>query len=37
MTEIPGFVKKVIFPITLFFGKLAGKHNKYVDAPEPVK
>ena len=37
MLEIPGFVKKVIFPITLFFGKLTGKHKKFKDAPEPVK
>ena len=37
MKEIPGFVKKVIFPITVFFGKLAGKHKRYIDAPEPVK
>lgn len=35
--EIPGFVKKVIFPIVLLFGKLAGKHKKYADAPEAVK
>lgn len=37
MLEIPGFVKKVVFPITVFFGKLAGKHKRYADAPEPVK
>ena len=37
MTEIPVFVRKVIFPATVFFGKLAGKHKKYADAPEPVK
>lgn len=37
MVEIPGFVKKVIFPITIFFGKLAGKHKKFANAPEPVK
>src|SRR5688572_13281745 len=37
MLEIPGFVKKVIFPLTVFFGKLAGKHKKFADAPEPVK
>ena len=35
MYDIPGFVKKVIFPIALFFGKLQGKHKKYADAPEP--
>lgn len=37
MPEIPSFVKKVIFPITIFFGKLSGKHKKFSDAPEPVK
>jgi quercetin dioxygenase-like cupin family protein len=37
MSEIPSFVKKVIFPITIFFGKLSGKHKKFNDAPEPVK
>lgn len=37
MTDIPGFVKKIIFPVTLFFGKLAGKHKKFADAPDPVK
>lgn len=35
--EVPAFVRKVIFPITVFFGKLAGKHKKYADAPEPVR
>jgi mannose-6-phosphate isomerase-like protein (cupin superfamily) len=37
MYGIPSFVKKVIFPVTLFFGKLAGKHKKFKDAPEPVQ
>ena len=36
MVEIPGFVRKLIFPIILFFGKLAGKHKKFKDAPAPV-
>ncbi|MFN8348731.1 MAG: cupin domain-containing protein [Spirosomataceae bacterium] len=36
MSDIPTFVKKVIFPITLFFGKLAGKHKKFADAPEAI-
>ncbi|MCB0701009.1 MAG: cupin domain-containing protein [Chitinophagaceae bacterium] len=34
--DIPGFVKKVIFPISLFFGKLQGKHKKFANAPEPL-
>lgn len=33
MYGIPGFVKKVIFPVALFFGKLAGKHKRFEDAP----
>ena len=37
MDEIPVFVKKIIFPITLFFGKLSGKHKKFIDAPEPIR
>ena len=37
MSEIPGFVKKVIFPVIVFFGKLFGKYRKFNDAPEAVK
>jgi quercetin dioxygenase-like cupin family protein len=37
MLEIPPFVKKVIFPVTIFLGKLAGKHKKFKDAPDAVK
>ena len=33
---IPTFVKKVIFPIIIFFGKLSGKHKKFADAPNAV-
>lgn len=36
MLSIPGFVKKVIFPIALFFGKLQGKHKKYAGAPKSL-
>lgn len=36
MQEIPAFVKKVIFPVALFLGKLQGKHKKFKDAPMPV-
>ena len=36
MQEIPSFVQKVIFPISLFFGKLSGKHKKFKDAPLPL-
>ncbi len=37
MLEIPAFVKKVIFPIVVFFGKRLGKYKHFADAPEPVK
>lgn len=37
MLGIPAFVRNVIFPISLFFGKLAGKHKKFADAPDAVK
>ncbi len=33
---IPAFVKKVIMPITVFFGKLLGKYAHFKDAPEPL-
>jgi quercetin dioxygenase-like cupin family protein len=35
ITEIPVFVRKVVFPIVVFIGKLLGKYKKYADAPEP--
>lgn len=37
MPEIPSFVKKVVFPITIFVGKLSGQHKKFSDAPQPVQ
>lgn len=33
MLEIPKFVQKIMFPIILFFGNLAGKNKKFADAP----
>lgn len=36
MLDIPGFVKKVIFPMALFVGKLQGKQRKFDGAPEPL-
>jgi quercetin dioxygenase-like cupin family protein len=35
MLVIPTFVKKIIFPIVLFIGKLQGKDRKFKDAPQP--
>jgi quercetin dioxygenase-like cupin family protein len=37
MPEIPSFVKKVIFPITYFVGRLLGKYKHFVDAPSALK
>jgi quercetin dioxygenase-like cupin family protein len=36
MHDIPAVVKKLVFPLTLFAGKLQGKHKKFADAPPPV-
>lgn len=36
MYDIPSFVKNVLFPIALFFGKLTGKHKKFKSAPKPI-
>lgn len=37
MPEIPSFVKKVIFPVTVFIGRLLGKYRHFKDAPAPLK
>jgi quercetin dioxygenase-like cupin family protein len=37
MAEIPGFVKKVIIPITYYLGKLLGKYKHFSDAPAAVR
>ena len=37
MPGIPGFVKKVIMPVTVLFGKLLGKYKHFKDAPAPIK
>jgi hypothetical protein len=37
MPELPAFVKKVIFPLTVFMGKLLGKYRHFRDAPAPLK
>lgn len=34
MLGIPAFVKKVIFPVVLFLGKLQGKDKRFKNAPE---
>ena len=37
LDEMPGFVKKVILPVTCFFGKLLGKYKHFEHAPAPVR
>jgi quercetin dioxygenase-like cupin family protein len=37
MAELPGFVKKVIIPITYYIGRLLGKYKHFKNAPEPVR
>ena len=37
MPEIPGFVKKIILPLTYLIGRLRGKYKHFADAPLPVK
>lgn len=37
MPEIPGFVKKVILPLTYQIGRLLGKYKHFKNAPAPVK
>lgn len=34
LRAVPAFVKKVVFPIVLFLGKLRGKHRKFEGAPD---
>ena len=36
MPEIPGLVKKVVFPLIVFAGKLLGKHKKFAHGPNPM-
>lgn len=35
MPEIPGLVKKIIFPLVVGTGRLLGKHKKFANAPNP--
>ena len=37
LTEIPGFVKKVIMPFTYHMGRLLGKYKHFKNAPTPLK
>ncbi len=37
MLDIPSIVKKVVFPVLLFIGKLLGKQRKFEGAPEPLR
>jgi mannose-6-phosphate isomerase-like protein (cupin superfamily) len=35
ITEIPGPVRKLVFPVVAAVGRLFGKHKRFADAPEP--
>jgi quercetin dioxygenase-like cupin family protein len=37
MPQLPGFVKKIIIPVTYYIGKLLGKYRHFAHAPKPVK
>lgn len=37
LPELPGFVKKVIMPITVSIGKMLGKYKHFKNAPMPLK
>ena len=37
MLEIPTPVRKVLMPVLYQVGKLLGKHQRFADAPEPVR
>ena len=37
MPIIPAFVKKIIFPLTCFIGRLTGKYKHFNGAPAPLK
>jgi quercetin dioxygenase-like cupin family protein len=37
LVEMPLFVKKVVIPVTYYFGKLFGKYKHFANAPEPLK
>ena len=37
ISGVPGFVKKVIVPVTYYLGKLLGKYKHFENAPEPIK
>jgi len=37
LPELPGFVKKVIIPLTYYTGTLLGKYKHFKNAPAPVK
>lgn len=36
MLAVPAFVKKMVFPVVLFIGRLLGKFQKFEGAPAPI-
>jgi hypothetical protein len=37
MAEIPASVKKIIFPLAYYMGKMIGNHRRFSDAPDAIK
>jgi quercetin dioxygenase-like cupin family protein len=37
LTEIPRFVRRYVFPLQVFVGRLLGKYRRYAAAPPPVR
>ena len=37
LTEIPGAVRRFVFPIQVAVGRLLGRYRRYADAPEPIR
>jgi quercetin dioxygenase-like cupin family protein len=35
LTEVPGPVRRFVFPLVATVGRVFGKHKRYADAPEP--
>jgi quercetin dioxygenase-like cupin family protein len=36
LADVPAFVQRFVFPVTVAVGHLLGKYARYADAPEPV-
>ena len=36
LDDVPGFVRRFVFPIQVFVGRILGKYGKFADAPPPA-